>query len=241
MRTARHIFRLGLAWAAVSSLAAGCWSSSSSAPGSPSDADSDADTDSETDIDTGTDVDTDTDIDTDTDVDTDTDSETDTGTAAEVCIDFDETEHACLFIETTALRDGYAELGVTFAGPDDLDGAGVLGECGGFLAEGYSAPNFAALNCDLAFSTGGIPRGPETMYFDPPATSVTVSVGEGLSDDGIIVELIAYDASDALVDSAVAEHDSTLTAIGVSAAEIARVELNADVCVWVFDDLCFTH
>jgi hypothetical protein len=227
MRTARHVFALGTAGVIVSMFAAGCWSSSSSVSASPSDADSDADTDSDTNIDTGTDVDTDTD--------------TDTATAAEVCIDFDETEYACVFIETTALRDGYAELGVTFAGPDDLDGAGVLGECGGFLAEGYSAPNFAAFNCDLAFSTGGIPRGPETMYFDPPATSVTVSVGEGLSDDGIIVELIAYDASDALVDSAVAEHGSTLTAIGVSAAEIARLELNADACVWVFDDLCFTH
>jgi hypothetical protein len=156
-----------------------------------------------------------------------------------VCINFDDTSCSCNFIDTTALRNGYAAQGVTFTGPSSLGGAGVLNECGMFSVTGHSSPNFAAFNCGASFSDGGIPCGPETLHFDPPAYSVTVHVGDTYG--GTTATMYAYNASDALVDSASVYAGSALTEIGVSGSGITRVELNTASTVWVFDDLCFVH
>ncbi|MBU0610400.1 MAG: DegT/DnrJ/EryC1/StrS family aminotransferase, partial [Armatimonadetes bacterium] len=52
----------------------------------------------------------------------------------------------------------------------------------------------------MALGDGGIPRGPETLYFDPPAQSVGLLAGSG-SDAGVLLTVEAYDSADNLVDA----------------------------------------
>ena len=113
-------------------------------------------------------------------------------------IDFDDVTAPCAFIETQALRDEYASLGVTFEGPGPLDGGAILDECGSFGVTGHSSPNFLAFNPGATLSTGGIPQGPETMHFDPSVNYVQFLAGDIF---GGTLTAEAYDVSDNLIAS----------------------------------------
>jgi subtilisin family serine protease len=157
----------------------------------------------------------------------------------QTCIDFDEAPAPCWFIETTALRDEYAGLGVTFSGPAPLDGAAVLDECGNFGVSGHSPPNFLAVNCASELADGGIPQDPEYLWFSPAVSQVSANVGSN-TDAGQLITMSAYDGAWQLL----AEDSRTLAPelgpLSVSAPGIEIVEVNSPSgCVWVLDDLCF--
>ena len=98
-------------------------------------------------------------------------------------IDFDDSAEPCGFSETTALRNKYSAQGVVFSGPAALDGGAILNECSFFAVTGHSPPNFLAFNINGFMFDGGIPRGPETLVFDPPVSYVQVNAGDGVDPE----------------------------------------------------------
>jgi hypothetical protein len=92
-------------------------------------------------------------------------------------IDFDDASAPCNFSLTTAVREQYATRGVHFDGPAALDGGAILDECGSFGVSGHSSPNFIAFNTGATLMDGGKPRGPQTIRFDFPLSSVRILAG----------------------------------------------------------------
>jgi len=153
-------------------------------------------------------------------------------------IDFDDVTAPCLFTATQALRDEYAAVGVAFEGPGPLDGGAILDECGGFDVTGHSIPNFLAFNSGLTLSTGGIPRGPETMHFDPAVNYVQFLAG---NRDGGTLTAEAYDALDNLIASDSITMQPELQPVILSASGIIKVVVSCTDNVWVIDDLTFVQ
>lgn len=154
-------------------------------------------------------------------------------------INFDDVGAPCLFMQTVALTNEYASLGVIFEGPIKGDGGAILNECGGFGITGHSSPNFLAFNINAYLNDGGIPQCPETITFRTPMTQVTVLAG---SNSGAGQELImeAYDSNNALVDSTVIILNNELRPLGVKGDKIAKVVIYSKADVFVLDDLAFT-
>ena len=156
-----------------------------------------------------------------------------------VTINFDDFQAPCVFASTTALRNRYQSLGVTFTGPGINDGGGILDECGNFGVSGYSRPNFLAYNPGARFSNGGIPRDPQTMHFDPPVSSVSFYV---FGHYGGTVNAYAYDANNQLVDSDSANLVSNGAQISLSGTGIVRVVYSTNPNkIYVMDNLSFTQ
>jgi len=82
----------------------------------------------------------------------------------------------CGFSQTTALRDLYSSLGVTFAGAAPNDGGAILDECGSFGVPALSGDNFLAFNRNAQMQDGGIPTDPQIIIFDPAASVVSIWV-----------------------------------------------------------------
>ncbi|MBK1731087.1 hypothetical protein [Thiococcus pfennigii] len=156
--------------------------------------------------------------------------------AGATVIDFDDVSAPCLFSETTALRDAYSGLGVEFEGPDSDDGGAIMDECGNFGVTGQSSPNFLAFNTSAAMSGGGIPRGPETLRFDPVVSLVQANVGS--PNVGTIVAE-AFDGAGALLDSETLSGTTDLQTILLEGAGIASVVLTFQGQTLVVDDLAF--
>ena len=162
-----------------------------------------------------------------------------------IVIDFDDLEAPCLFKETTALRDRYAAQGVSFDAdvPDTKNGGAILHECSDFWVSGHSPPNFLAFSTEgpgAFLSDGGIPQGPETMYFDPPVSQVQANVGSGLDFSGNIT-MEAYDASDQLLDSDSVAYSDQLQTLLVQASGITKVIVTFTGDTLVLDDLAFVQ
>ena len=152
-------------------------------------------------------------------------------------IDFDDVGAPCSFNQTTALREAYATLGVHFDGPALLDGGAILDQCGNFGVTGHSAPNFLAFNTGAMLSNGGIPRGPETITFDYPLTSVRLLAGSSAA--GIITSN-AFDANGALVATDSFAGASALSLRTLSGSGIRRVVISFTGSVCVVDDLAWS-
>jgi hypothetical protein len=105
------------------------------------------------------------------------------------------------------MKTWYKPYGVQFKGPSQIDGAAVLGECGGWAITGFTGPNILAFNCLATMANGGQPIGPETLIFSPAVDAVQFSIGSG-ADVGFLVRVEARNADGGLVDSA----NVTLTA-----------------------------
>ena len=159
--------------------------------------------------------------------------------AGTTLIHFDDISAPCAFVQTQRLTSEYAALGVIFEGPGGNDGGAILHECGNFGVSGHSRPNFLAFNDHAHLSDGGVPRGPETMHFAPPVSTVQISAARGHSSGGT-VSLHAYDGSNALVDSATITLSFTLTPVAVSGSGIVRVVVSSTSSVFVLDDLAFS-
>jgi hypothetical protein len=155
-------------------------------------------------------------------------------------IDFDDQEEPCGFASTTRLTDRYAALGVIFEGPGGNDGGAILDECGNFSVSGQSSPNFLAFNSNSQLEDGGVPRGPETIWFQTAVSEVQINAGSN-SGAGQSITMEAFDAGSNLVASATITLASNLQPIKVSAERIVRVVISTDATVFVLDDLTWAQ
>lgn len=153
-----------------------------------------------------------------------------------VVINFDDFDAPCTFQETAPLHDRYAALGVRFSGSSDSNGGAVLNECGGFDVSGQSSPNFVGFYTQGGYPTGGRTEGPETIFFDPAASSMQINAG---SADGGVVTLTAYGPSGSVVGVTSLTSESALATLSVEAPEIARVVITFTGSTLVLDDLAY--
>ena len=151
---------------------------------------------------------------------------------------FDDLPPYCLFLETTALRDEYADRGIRFRGPAPDDGGGVLNVCAFFLVPGISPPNFLGFNDGANYANGGTPRDPETILFDPPVGFVEADVGSFL-EAGLPIWMTAYDSAGSVVDQHAGSLEQVASPILVVADGIAWVEVEAPGARYILDDLLF--
>jgi hypothetical protein len=159
--------------------------------------------------------------------------------AGSVIIDFDDLPQPPVFLETTALRDEYAGLGVTFSGPNPLDGGAILDQESNFVVSGYSAPNFLAFNCDSHLSDGGIPTAPERLTFSSLVSFVGINVGS-FASLGDVLTMEAFNDNDQLVDTNSVVLQPDLLPLTVAGDGIRYVVIGqVPPCVWVADDLSF--
>ncbi len=152
-------------------------------------------------------------------------------------IDFDGSPAPCLFVETTALRDAFAALGVVFDGPGGNDGGAILDQCGGFGVSGFSPPNFLAFNGGALLMDGGIPRGPETLLFDPLVSHVEISAGSR-SGSGQLLTVEAFGPGGAPIDMDSVILAPQLQLLSVAGEGIREVRISGP-SVFVLDDLAF--
>ena len=145
-----------------------------------------------------------------------------------------------LFASTTRLTTLYSSLGVTFAGPGGNDGGAILDQAGNFGVNALSGTNFLSFNINATMSDGGVPRGPETLMFSPPVTSVSVFGGDF---DPVTLQMQAFNSLNQLVatDTQTAAANS-YTHLNVAGGSISRVTLDraSGSTFWAFDDLTFT-
>jgi hypothetical protein len=154
---------------------------------------------------------------------------------ASIVITFDDLNAPCFFAQTVRLTDNYLAYGVTFAGPGGNDGGAIIDECGGFGVSGHSSPNFLAFNTVATLQDGGIPRGPETIYFNPTVSEVKAIVG---SQHTGTVTMNAYEGA-TLVDSATVTLSTTMTPISVSGQNIDKVVVSCTAYAFVLDNLMY--
>jgi hypothetical protein len=174
-------------------------------------------------------------------------------------IKFDDVSAPCLFIDTTALKNKYAALGVIFMGTGgSKNGGAILNECGNFDVTGHSSPNFLAFNANAPMSDGGIPKYPEIMLFLKPISSVQINAGSGFGNTGKVFMLafgpsIAVDdvinkdlkklqSLKGLVGFDVIDNSSRLQTLAVQGKGIGLVIIAAQLSypALVLDDLAFT-
>ncbi|GAB4422141.1 MAG: hypothetical protein Fur0044_20000 [Anaerolineae bacterium] len=153
-------------------------------------------------------------------------------------INFDNASQPCLFNQTTALRNQYQALGVTFSGPSSNDGGAILDQCGGFGVSGHSAPNFLAFNASATLSNGGVPRNPETITFAQPVSFAQIRVGSS-AGSGQSLTMQAFNASNNLLGSQTVTLNATLQTLSISANGITRVVISSPASIFVLDDLTF--
>lgn len=149
-------------------------------------------------------------------------------------INFDDVSAPCNFLDTVALRDEYASLGVHFRGTG-LNGGGILNECSNFGVTGYSAPNFLGFNTTGQFSDGGQPIPPQYIYFDNPVGGVRIKAG---SETGGTVKMTAFNTSHQVVGSQTLAMTAELQTLTIVGQDIKGVVIKVDGgSYWVFDDL----
>lgn len=149
-------------------------------------------------------------------------------------VDFDETPAPNFFADTTALRDRYAPVGVTFEGPGSNGGA-VL-NASTFDLTGFSPPNFLAFNVGSALQGGGIPQPPETLRFRRAVSSVEMLVA---TDTPGTVTATAYDEDGGLLGSVNVSTDTAAKPLLVGFPRIARVDVTTASEVMILDDVTF--
>ncbi|MEZ4650498.1 MAG: FlgD immunoglobulin-like domain containing protein [Candidatus Eisenbacteria bacterium] len=149
-------------------------------------------------------------------------------------VDFDQSFPPCLFMETEALRDEFAPE-VRFRGPSLLDGGGILAPCAFFLVTGITPPNVLGFNETAEYESGGVPRDPQTILFDPPTNFVEARVGAFI-EVGYPVTLTAYDANGAVVDTDTAALDQFTQRLVVEGGGITRAVLSAPGARYIADD-----
>jgi len=166
------------------------------------------------------------------------------GARADVVINFDTDAFGnpitvpCAFAETTALRDLYAPLGVTFAGPAPNDGGAHIDTCGNFNFSPLSGDNFLVFNPNATLQDGGTPTGPQTLIFCPAASAVSIWAVGGSGS----FFMQAFDVNDVQLTSDFAANVLGYSHLSVSAPGIKRVVLDAQFdpqISWAYDDLEF--
>ena len=153
-------------------------------------------------------------------------------------INFDDVAAPANFIQTMPLTNQYAALGVIFAGPGGLDGGAILNSNGDFQVTGFSGSNFLAFNANSTLSDGGVPRGPETISFSQPQSSVSLLAGSGLSA-GQTLTVSAYNTGNVLLTASTITLASALAPVQVAGNGISQVVVSSPAAVFVLDNLTF--
>jgi len=147
------------------------------------------------------------------------------------------------FINSNALTNLYAPLGLNFSGPAQLSGGSILDQLGNFGVNALSGSNFLAFNRDTILSNGGIPTDPETISFADPISDFSIFASGGFESNTFQVQ--AFDINNLLLGA------STInTAVGEwgqlnfssSLGNISRVILTGigEDNAFVYDNLSFT-
>jgi hypothetical protein len=160
------------------------------------------------------------------------------GCGSPIVINFDDVAAPANFAATMRLTNQYAARGVIFAGPGGLDGGAILNSGGSFGVTGFSGTNFLAFNTSSALSGGGIPQGPETIYFSQPMNYVSLLAGSG-SSAGQSLTVSAYDVSNVLLMASTVTLAPALTNVQVVGTGISKVVVSSPAPVFVLDDLTF--
>jgi hypothetical protein len=153
-----------------------------------------------------------------------------TANATAATVDFDDRSEEPLFVDTSALTDRYAPLGITFSGaaaPANTAGGSILDQDGNFGFNALSGRNFLAFNTQ---NTGNV----ENIAFSTSFGMVSIW---GASTSGGTFTMNAYDAGGTLLDSATANFAATWTQLSVASSGIARVELIGNNVAYAYDDL----
>jgi PKD repeat protein len=154
-----------------------------------------------------------------------------------VVINFDEAAAPRFFAETTPLRDEYAHLGITFAGPNANDGGAILNDSTWWPGSGHSPPNILGFNVDATMSNGGTPQGPQTMLFAPPISALSMLAA---GDSAGSATLDAFDGGDNLVESSTIELTTAGVTLSVSGHGIERAVVSFTTPHLLLDDLTFS-
>ena len=154
------------------------------------------------------------------------------------CITFDNTSEPCSFMLSLPLSSEFIGQGVTFSGPDPLDGGAVLDQCGNFGVTAHSPPNFLAFNTGATLSNGGHPIGPETITFSNPVKTFSLNVGHLSSGQ---VTVTAYNSSNTLVDQDMVSPNSVLQFVQLDGSDITSVEIAFTGPILVVDDICWIN
>lgn len=152
-------------------------------------------------------------------------------------INFDNVDAPCNFVDTSALRDEYAGLGVHFRGKGPLNGGGILNECGNFGVTGYSPPNFLAFNPGALYGDGGIPNTPQYIYFDNTVRGVRLKAG---GPSGGTLRMTAYDVNRQVIGTKTLVMTPDLQTLTVVGQGIKGVAIKAQLdpgAFFVIDDL----
>ncbi len=158
--------------------------------------------------------------------------------AQPVTINFDDVERRCTFAESTALRDDYLSLGVSFRGETgERDGGAVLDDCSNFNVTGYSLPNFFAFNATARMSDGGLPRTPALMVFPIPVRSVSFLVGSGWNPGRL--RATALGGSGEPLSAVEVDYAGPMSPVVIAESGVFAIRLEATSGVFVVDDLSF--
>ena len=147
------------------------------------------------------------------------------------------------FLDSTALTNLYAPLGVNFSGPVQLSGGSILDQLGNFGVSALSGSNFLAFNRDVFLSDGGLPTDPETISFTDLIRDFSIFASGGFESNTF--QLQAFDINNLLLGT-----DAITTAVGEwgqlsfssSLDNISRVILTGigGDNAFVYDNLSFT-
>lgn len=164
--------------------------------------------------------------------------------ASALTISFDEAGPATgLFNNANPLTTDYSGIGVTFSGPNPMDGGAILNQSGAFGVNALSGTNFLAFNragtAGVQMLNGGHPYDPEQINFSVAVNTVSINASGG-NFKGVFV-MTAFDSSNNLLGgSAIA------TAVGQwgllsfnSSTNISKVVLTeaTNAGYFVYDDL----
>lgn len=140
------------------------------------------------------------------------------------------------FANTDPCRYHYLGYNITFFGPGPDDGGAILDESSSFGVTGYSPPNFLAFNTGSVMQNGGIPQGPEMIYFQE--TVAYVSILAGSSNAGTIT-MTAFDRDDNVIGDTQITGTDNLQLMSISAENIYRVRISFTGNWLVLDDLMY--
>ncbi len=151
-------------------------------------------------------------------------------------INFDNIDAPDFFINTNPCQNEYNGYSIDFEGPSINDGGAILNEGSSFGVTGYSPPNFLAFNTGSMMANGGVPQGPETIYFYETVSYVEMLAG---SANAGLIEMTAYDINNNLIGHKQITGSNALQIINIAAENISKVVIQFTGTWLVLDDLFF--
>lgn len=143
------------------------------------------------------------------------------------------------FSETTALRNQYADLGVTFSGNSATNGGAILNVNSNFGISPRSGNHFLAFNSIANMSDGGTPFGPQTITFAGGASAVSIYGSSGSGTTRFTMQ--SFDANNTQLGQVIVSASDTWEEIALTGGNIAYVVITgAGDETYVMDDLAWT-